>query len=90
MSSLPAIAEEALPREVRAGSDADQRAYKIALGFEQVLTSQLVSEMTKSTPALAEGPRADALTDAMTAALAAAGGLGLAPQLYKTLRQEGS
>ena len=55
-----------------------------------MLTSHLVSEMARSTPSLAEGPRADALTDAMTAALSAAGGIGLAPQLYKTLRQEGS
>ena len=90
MSGLPAIAETALPRDVRTGSEADKRAYKAALGFEQVLMGELVSEMTKSTPSLAEGPRADAVTDAMTAALAAAGGLGLAPSLYGALRKEGS
>ena len=90
MSGLPAIAATALPPEVRTGSDADKRAYKAALGFEQVLMGELVAEMTKTTPALAEGPRADAVTDAMTAALAAAGGLGLAPRLYATLREEGS
>ncbi|MET0602715.1 MAG: hypothetical protein ABW167_12060 [Baekduia sp.] len=88
MSGLPAIADAQLPREVRTGSEADKRAYKAALGFEQVLLGELVSEMTKSTPSLSEGPRADAVTDAMTASLAAAGGIGLAPQLYATLRKE--
>ena len=87
MSSLPAIAEEALPREVRAGSDADQRAYKIALGFEKVLLGQLVKEMTAATPSLTDGARGDAVTEAMTDALANAGGIGLAPQLYKTLQR---
>ena len=88
MNGLPAIADTALPRDVRAGSDADKRTYKAALGFEQVLLGRLASELTKSSPSLSEGPRADAVTDAMTAALTAAGGIGLAPQLYATLRKE--
>ena len=87
MSGLPAVADTALPREVRAGSDADKRAYKAALGFEQVLLGQLVKEMAAATPSLTEGPRGDAVTEAMTEALANAGGIGLAPQLYKTLQR---
>jgi Rod binding domain-containing protein len=87
MERLPAIADSALPRDVRAGSAEDKRAYKAALGFEQVLLGQLVKEMTASTPSLTEGPRGDAVTDAMTDALASAGGLGLAPQLYSTLKR---
>jgi Rod binding domain-containing protein len=87
MESLPAIPDSALPRDVRAGSADDKRAYKAALGFEQVLLGHLVKEMTASTPSLAEGPRGDAVTDAMTDALAHAGGIGLAPQLYSTLKR---
>jgi hypothetical protein len=40
---------------------------------------------------LAEGPRAAAVSDAMTEALQGAGGLGLAPQLYEAMKlQEGA
>ena len=87
MAKLPAIPDSALPRDVRAGSAEDKRAYKAALGFERVLLGELVKEMTSSTPSLAEGPRGDAVTDAMTDALASAGGIGLAPQLYTTLKR---
>jgi Rod binding domain-containing protein len=84
---FPPISDAALPRDVRAGSAADKQAYKAALGFEQVLLGELVSEMTKATPSLTGGPRGDAVTDAITDALASAGGIGLAPQLFKTLQR---
>jgi Rod binding domain-containing protein len=87
MDALPAISDAALPRDVRAGSAADKQAYKAALGFEKVLLGELVKEMTAATPSLTEGPRGDAVTDAMTDALANAGGIGLAPQLYSTLQR---
>lgn len=83
--ALPPIADAALPAAVRAGSAADRKTYKAALGFEKVLLGELVKEMTAATPSLSEGPRADAVRDAMTDALADAGGVGLAPQLYATL-----
>ena len=85
--SLPAVPDAALPRDVRTGTEADKKAYKAALGFEQVLLGQLVKELTAATPSLTEGPRGDAVTDAMTDALAHAGGIGLAPQLYQTLKR---
>jgi Rod binding domain-containing protein len=81
-SALPPVSDAALPRDVRAGSDADKRAYKAALGFEHVLAGELVRSMTASTPGLSDGPRGDAVTDAMADALTQAGGLGLAQQLY--------
>jgi Rod binding domain-containing protein len=87
LSPLPAVSDAALPRDVRAGSDADQKAYKAALGFEKLLLGQLVKEMTAATPSLTDGARGDAVTEAMTDALANAGGIGLAPQLYKTLQR---
>ena len=85
--ALPAVSDAALPRAVRAGSADDKQAYKAALGFEKVLLGQLVKEMTAATPSLTEGARGDAVTEAMTDALANAGGIGLAPQLYQTLRR---
>jgi hypothetical protein len=89
LSGLPPIADSALPREIRDGSAADKKAYKAALGFEQLLVGELVQEMTKGS-SLAEGPRAGVVGDAMTEALQGAGGLGLAPQLYAAMKlQEG-
>lgn len=85
--SLAQVSDAALPRDVRGSSEADKKAYKAALGFEQVLLGQLVKEMTAATPSLTEGPRGDAVTEAMTEALVDAGGIGLAPQLYKTLQR---
>jgi Rod binding domain-containing protein len=82
MDALPPISDALLPREVRAGSTADKQAYKAALGFEQVLLGELVKEMS---PSLTDGPRGDAVADAMTEALTSAGGIGVAPQLYSTL-----
>jgi hypothetical protein len=84
MDGLPAISDALLPREVRSGSSADKQAYKAALGFEQVLLGELVKEMS---PALTDGPRGDAVQDAMTQALTDAGGIGIAPQLYTTLKR---
>ena len=84
---LPVVADSALPRDVRDGSTADKKAYKAALGFEKVLLGQLVKEMTASTPSLTDGARGDAVTEALTGALADAGGVGLAPQLYRTMQR---
>ena len=84
---LPAVSDAALPREVRAGSAADKQSYKAALGFEKLLLGELVKEMTAATPSLTEGPRGDAVHEAMTDALASAGGIGLAPQLFQTLKR---
>jgi Rod binding domain-containing protein len=86
LGALPQISDAALPRDVRSGSAADKQTYKAALGFEKIMLTELVKEMTRGTPSLTEGPRADAINDAMTDALANAGGIGLAPQLFKTLQ----
>ena len=86
MDALPLISDAQLPRDVRDGSKADKQAYKAALGFEQVLLGELVKEMTASTPSLTEGPLGGTVQDALTDALADAGGVGLAPQLYRTMQ----
>jgi Rod binding domain-containing protein len=87
LSGLPAVSDAVLPAAVRNGTEADKDNYKAALGFEQVMLGELVKEMTKGTPSLNDGPRGDAVHDAMTDALADAGGIGLAQQLFTTLQK---
>jgi hypothetical protein len=90
LGALPPVADSALPREVRAGSEADRTAYKAALGFERLLVVQLAEEMTRGS-SLEDGPRAGVIADGMADALQHAGGLGLAPQLYAAMKlQEGA
>jgi hypothetical protein len=87
INGLPAIPATALPAAVRNGSDEDKQAYKAALGFEQILLDQLVGEMLpKGT--LTEGPYAAPMQEAFTSGLIADGGIGLAAQLYPSLRKD--
>ena len=89
INGLPAVPTTALPAAVRNGSDDDKQAYKAALGFEQILLDQLVGEMLpKGT--LTEGPYAAPMQDAFTYGLIADGGIGLAAQLYPSLRKDAS
>jgi Rod binding domain-containing protein len=90
ISALPQVPDAALPAAVRTGTDEDKKTYKAVLGFEKVLLGELVKEMTKGTPSLTEGPRADAVNDAMTDALADGGGIGLAQQLFSTMQKVNS
>jgi Rod binding domain-containing protein len=89
LAGLPAVADSALPADVRSGSAEDKKAYKAALGFEQVMLGELVKASTESTP-LADGPYAGAVNDAFSSALANAGGTGLAAQLYAQIKKETS
>jgi Rod binding domain-containing protein len=89
LAGLPAVPDSALPADVRSGSAEDKKAYKAALGFEQVMLGELGKASTESTP-LAEGPYAGAVNDAFSSALANAGGTGLAAQLYAQIKQETS
>jgi Rod binding domain-containing protein len=86
ISGLPAVADSALPTAVRTGSAADKQAYKAALGFEQLLTDQLVKSMAGDSGPLAEGPYAETMQTSLSSAIAGAGGLGLAQQLYKEIQ----
>jgi hypothetical protein len=89
ISGLPSVPETALPAAVRNGSADDKQAYKTALGFEQVLLGQLVDDMLPD-DVLPQGPYAAPMKDAFTSGLIADGGLGLAAQLYPTLRKDAS
>jgi len=83
---LGLIPETALPAAVRNGSANDKEAYKAALGFEQVLLGQLVKSMASEGP-LSEGPYAAPVQDALSSGLIDNGGLGLAGDIYKTLKE---
>jgi hypothetical protein len=87
VNGLPQVPATALPAAVRNGSDDDKQAYKAALGFEQILLNQLVGDMLpKGT--LTEGPYAAPMQEAFTNGLIADGGIGLAAQLYPSLRKD--
>jgi lysozyme family protein len=87
INGLPEVPATALPAAVRNGSAADKDAYKAALGFEQILLGQLVGEMLPE-GTLTEGPYAAPMQDAFTSGLIANGGIGLAAQLYPSLRKD--
>jgi hypothetical protein len=81
---LPSVPTSALPAEVRTGSTADRQAYTAALGFEQILLGQLVGELMPES----DGPYAAHVQEAFATGLVADGGIGLAAQLYPSLRKD--
>jgi len=85
LSALPAIADSALPRTVREGSQADRQTYKAALGFERLFVDQLLKSAAAGRP-LAEGPQSQAVESALADAMVANGGFGLAAQLHTRMR----
>ena len=87
INGLPQVPVTALPAAVRNGSAEDKQAYKTALGFEQILLGQLVDDMLPD-DALPEGPYSAPMKDAFASGLIADGGLGLAAQLYPSLRKD--
>jgi hypothetical protein len=87
INGLPQVPATALPAAVRNGSADDKQAYKAALGFEQILLGQLVDDMLPE-GTLPEGPYAAPMKDAFATGLIADGGLGLAAQLYPSLKKD--
>jgi Rod binding domain-containing protein len=85
VSGLPIVADAALPASVRSGSADDKKAFKTALGFEQMLIDQVVKSMAGDSGPLAEGPYAETMQSSLSSALVGNGGLGLAQQLYKEI-----
>jgi hypothetical protein len=87
---LPEVPVTALPAPVRGGTSDDKQAYKAALGFEQILLNTLVGEMMPKDSDLSQGPYAAPMQEAFTNGLIANGGIGLATQLYPSLRKDPS
>jgi hypothetical protein len=80
------LSTASLPADVRAAGPQAVKDYKAALGFEQLLATQLVKEMVPKDGPLAEGPYASNLQDTLAGALVGGQGLGLARQLYKEMQ----
>ena len=106
LNSLPVVPDAVLPADVRNGTTQDKQAYTAALGFERQLLTQLTQAMVDSTQqdqdSSDDSDSTDDGSDAVTQAynqmlpdqladgLIAAGGTGLAENLYRALRQEQS
>jgi Rod binding domain-containing protein len=102
-SALPAINESLLPADVRNGSAEDKKAYSAALGFERSLLAQLTKTMSDTTKTddssddsedsgdsgetAATQMYKDMLPDRLADSLIASGGIGLAEDLYRAVRQ---
>jgi Rod binding domain-containing protein len=95
-TSVPATA---IPASVRKDGKEGIETYKAALGFEQMLVKQLTKSLSDSAAlgadkedGTASAPAAyrDMVADQMAASIASAGGIGIADDLYKTLRKDGA
>ena len=87
ISGLPSVPETALPAAVRGGSSDDKSSYRAALGFEQVLLGQLVEAIVPKDSDLASSPYAGAVKDSFAQGLVDSGGVGLAQQLFETMKR---
>jgi Rod binding domain-containing protein len=93
LSTLPA--GTVLPAAVRDASAGDQKAYTTALAFERVLLGQLTKAMQATASADDEDAGAatktytDMLPGTMADALTAGGGIGIADDLYRSLKTGG-
>jgi Rod binding domain-containing protein len=91
-AGLPPIDQSLLPADVRAGGTKSVQLYEAALSFESVLDQQLTQALTDTLKPV-DGSDADAATSmtlqllpqALSQQIASTGGLGLAPDLYKSL-----
>ena len=86
---LPPIDTTQLPAEVRDAGPSKRNAYMAALGFEQLLVQQLARTMLKSVDPEDGDSTAQVyrqmLPEVLSEGIAANGGLGLAPELYRAL-----
>ena len=99
MTGLPPIDAALIPADVRSGGTKERQLYQAALSFESMLTRQLSQSLAQtanldgsddgsdddSTGEGATSMLSQMLPDALADGLASAGGLGLAPSLYKSL-----
>ena len=94
---LSSISSAAIPADVKAAGAEAQEQYKAALGFEHSLLQQLTKTMFKSAEGAeggedAEGESAatsaykDMMPGTLADAVTNAGGIGMAEDLYKTMR----
>jgi len=88
IGSSPALPAVPLPADVRAGGAEARDAYRTAAAFEGLLVRQLTEQLAASTggeepESAASQAYREQLPQALADGIAAAGGLGLADQLYR-------
>jgi Rod binding domain-containing protein len=93
---LSSISAAAIPADVRAAGTEAEETYKAALGFERMMLSQLTKSMFSSAEGEGEGDEEgqsaatgaykEMLPGTLADAVTNAGGIGLAEDLYKTMR----
>ena len=98
MSGLPPIDQSLLPADVRKGSSEDRKTFATALGFERALVNEMAKTLADTAkPGDESGESQDAassmyldmLPDKLSDAVVAGGGLGLARDLYESLKERG-
>jgi Rod binding domain-containing protein len=86
---LPPIDAALVPAEVRKAGPEGMKLYQAALQFESMLTRQLAESLTSSIETDGAGDiQKSMLPEAFAGGITAAGGLGLAPQLYAALKEQ--
>jgi Rod binding domain-containing protein len=83
VSTLSPITAAQIPAEVR--KEGGTNAYKAALGFESMLLDQLSQTLVKDS-GIGDTPYAGQVTEAFSQSLLQGGGIGLAGQLYASLK----
>jgi Rod binding domain-containing protein len=104
MSALPPIDDRVLPADVRAGTQADKTRYKTALSFERELVSQLTQQLADTAQTDDDAAGGDDATTGTSAStdsyrqllpgvladsIMQAGGLGLARDIARNLKETG-
>jgi Rod binding domain-containing protein len=91
--SLPPIDASLIPAAVRDGSKQDKQSYQAALGFERMLLGELTKALAE-TAKPADDSQQDAassmymqmLPEQLADSMTAGGGLGLAQDLYNSVK----
>ena len=87
---LPPIDITLLPADVRQAGPEAEKLYAAALQFEGMLVQQISTQMFAAAQSDQEGgsgPYGAMLPQALADGITAGGGLGLAPELYRSFRQ---
>ena len=95
-AQLPSLERATLPADVRNGSAEDKRTYQAAMGFERMLLTQLTQRLTTALEASSRDERGGSaigaysqmLSDTLADGVARGGGLGLAEDLYRSMRRQ--
>jgi Rod binding domain-containing protein len=89
------IPVDRIPASVRADGPKGEKLYKAALGFESFLVQAMTSGMTEGLGSsddedAATSAATEQLPEALAGAITKSGGLGLAEQLYASLKGRGA